>query len=252
MPDLRELQALVWQAIAAAPGPCGGPEPPAALVDAVLPGPRLAPAARVAIYSGMYFWRLFEVLKNDFPRVAARAGDAFEALVAGYLARHPSMSPSVRDLGRRFPGWLADAARDGLPPWLADLARLEWARVEAFDAPDAEPLRAGDVAGLPAEEWPGLRLGLVPAALRVDAAWPVHRLWDADGPADVAPAATALRVWRQGFAVYHASMDALEAAAFDRVAAGATFAEVCECCATADEAVALLARWLEDGLVSRL
>jgi hypothetical protein len=63
-------------------------------------------------------------------------------------------------------------------------------------------------------------------------------------------------VWREGFTVFHTSIDAPEEAALARLAGGATFAEVCELFAqsasledAAREAGALLARWLEDGIL---
>jgi hypothetical protein len=251
MLDLRDLQILFWQAIAAEPAPCGSRPVPAELLRDVLPGPRLAPAERLNVYAGMYFWRLHEVLREDFARVAAVAGtEVFERLVSGYLARHPSSHPSVRELGREFAAFLSERADPALPAFLPDLARLEWARVEVFDAPDATALRAADLAGVAAEDWPELRLAAVPALEVVDAAWPVHRIWSGDDAS--APEPTTVRVWRDGFLVFHASMDAREAAAVKRLAAGTTFGEVCELCETPEQASALLARWLEDGLLCRL
>jgi hypothetical protein len=101
----------------------------------------------------MYRTRLVDGLREDFPRVAALLGDAeFRALAYRYLARHRSTHPSVRDVGCRFTDFIASDA--ALPPFLSDLARLEWARVEVFDASDAEPLRLSDLEALPAPDWP--------------------------------------------------------------------------------------------------
>ena len=72
------------------------------------------------------------------------------------------------------------------------------------------------------------------------------------------PARTALRVWRSGFSVYHAVMDAREEAALASLVAGDGFAAVCEAFADlpAEEAAAtaasLLVRWVEDGMVCSL
>ena len=59
----------------------------------------------------------------------------------------------------------------------------------------------------------------------------MHRAWDAgtDTPTPELPAErTALRVWRSGYSVYHAPMDAREEAALGRLVAGEPFAAVCE------------------------
>src|SRR5207302_663705 len=147
----------------------------------------------------------------------------FADVVRAYLARHPSTEPSVRHLGRALSGFLAGVE----PAWLADLARLEWARLEVFDAPDASPLTLDDLRAVPPEEWPDLRFAPLPALARVVADWPVHELWS-DPSRPVAPVRTALRVWRDGFLVYQAPMDAVEEAGFGHLLAGAPFAALCE------------------------
>ena len=133
-PPLRELQALFWRTLN------GASEP--ALEAAVVSTPGLAAAERLDIYGRMYFWRLHDALAEDFEKTAAALGsERFADVVRGYLAEHPSGHPSVRHLGRDFAGFLAARPPDGAPAWLADLGRLEWIRVEVFDAADAIGLR---------------------------------------------------------------------------------------------------------------
>src|SRR5207244_964958 len=95
--------------------------------------------------------------------------------------------------------------------------------------------------------------------LGVRARWPVHELWAGADPAAVAPAPTALRVWRAAdFVVFHAPMDARADEALGRLMAGEPFAAACEAFAdlppadAAHEATALLLRWVEDGILARL
>ncbi|HLK12651.1 MAG TPA: DNA-binding domain-containing protein [Candidatus Binatia bacterium] len=251
---LRELQERFWDALARAPGAFAPETVAPALLAAIEPSPTLDPAGRLAIYADAYFWRIREALREDYPCVAAVLGDAaFDGLVRAYLARHPSAHPSLRHVGERLAEFVAARWAGAAPPFLADLARLEWARVEVFDAPDAEPLSAATLRRVAPEAWARLRFAPVPACEVVTAAWPVHALWA--GARDVGPAPTVVRVWRQGWAVYHAPMDAPEAAAFARVRAGAPFGAVCEIFAdrppesAAAEAGALLARWLADELL---
>jgi hypothetical protein len=235
-PALRELQEAFWRSLAT-----GVPDP--VLADAVASGRSLAAADRVGIYTGMYFHRLLDVLREDYPHVAARLGDdAFAEVVRRHLAAQPSTRPSVRHVG----GGLAELVPDQLT---RDLARLEWARVEIFDAPDAEPLGLDELRRVPPDDWPALRLALVPAAVKVVVDWPVHRLWR-DGAPEPAER-TALRVWRQDFRVYQSPMDRVEEAAFDRLAAGDTFAAICEVVGDAAGAAGLLLRWIGDGLLVR-
>ena len=61
-------------------------------------------------------------------------------LITAYLARYPSNSYTLRDLGNRLERFLREE-----PQWAApreelaiDMARFEWAQVVAFDGPATE------------------------------------------------------------------------------------------------------------------
>jgi hypothetical protein len=258
MLSLRELQLR----FAAALAPIGGRIDPTLLPLVSGRGP-LGPVERLAVYADMSRARLVDVLRDDFPRVAAVLGDeAFQALAGRYLGRHPSAHPSVRHVGR----WFADfvAGETALAPFLGDLARLEWARVDVFDAPDAEPLRLSDLESIPPARWPMLSLRPIPACRVIECAWPAHELWSAlDAGVPVAelddrPRATTIRVWREDWSVSHAAMGELERRAFPLLHRGEPFAALCAAldadldAETAARAVgSLLMRWLEDRLLAR-
>jgi hypothetical protein len=250
-PALRDVQAGFWRSLHEGRADAG-------LTGVIAPSSTLDPTERVAIYQKMYFWRLHEVLGEDFPKLATALGDDFETLAREYLAAHPSEHPSVRHVGDRLPAFVATHALVRARAWLADLARLERARVDAFDAPDATPVVATDLRAIPPDAWADLRFDPIPALDVVESAWPVHEVWD-DPTLEPEAHATAVRVWRHGFTVFHTAIDPLERAAFAAVRNGRTFEKVCEAVAehvepeTAPaEAGALLARWIEDGLVAQV
>jgi hypothetical protein len=254
-PSLRELQGLFWRSIA---GPPHGLGLAPALLEVAEPSATLDPAARLRVYADAYFWRLRDVLAEDFPRVAAILGpERFEDLVREYLRGHPSEHPSVRYLGHDLAAVVAQHA--DLPPYLADLGRLEWARLEVFDAFDCEPLTADALRAVRSEDWPQLRFAPIPALAVLRADWPVHEVWGGTDAASLASAPTVIRVWRaQDYRVYHAPMDARDAEALDRLMAGEPFEIVCTAfddlppLEGAQRATALLARWLEDGIIARV
>ncbi|MCU1313722.1 MAG: hypothetical protein JWM54_1479, partial [Acidobacteriaceae bacterium] len=74
----------------------------------------------------------------------------FDALVLTYLKENPSTSFTLRDLGARLPHWLAEhLPLAGPRAQLAlDVARLEWAYVEAFDRATLPALGMADLSGL--------------------------------------------------------------------------------------------------------
>ena len=251
MPSLRDLQHAF--AAALAPAPARGASP--ALLE-VVNGGGLDAAVRVGIYAEMYRARLVDVLGDDYPRVlACISKEAFDALACRYLVRHPSTHPSVRYLGERFPEFLAGDR--GTVPFLVDLARLEWTRVEVLDAADAEPLRLADVQALSPCQWPALRLQTIPACRVLDCTWPAHEAWET-ARAPLTPAATTIKVWREGWSVSHAAIGALERRALAMLEHGETFGGLCAALAddreaevAAREVGGLLLRWLEDGVLVR-
>jgi hypothetical protein len=248
-PSLRELQARFWEAIVKSPGEVDAAPQLLALVPATV---HLDPSGRLAIYAEMYWHRILDVLREDFSRTAETLGDgAFTAVARHYLELTPSRSPSIARVGAGFARFLAEHPPAGAPPFAADLARLEWARIEAFAAPDAEALRLSDLRDLPAEEWQHLRLRTVPSLSVHVFDWPVHRLLADSLRGTITAEPTVVRVWRMGALVFQASMDATERAALRRARSRSTFAGVGEVCRDAALAAALLARWLEDGIVAR-
>jgi putative DNA-binding protein len=124
----------------------------------ILPSRTLRPEQRVRIYVDAYLARLIEALEEDFPAVARVVGRrTFHALCRAYLERYPSRSYSLNPLGRRLPEILADRPR------ARDLARVEVAMSEVFDAEQAAPLKPSDFGTLTPEKLARARLSFVPA-----------------------------------------------------------------------------------------
>jgi hypothetical protein len=266
-PTLAQTQALFWKLIAAPEGVAKGlAELPAAereiAESLVRDRPPLSAVERWDIYANMYFFRLRDCIRQDFSAVAAVIGEAaFHNLITDYLLAHPPAHYSLRYAGERLPQFLDTHETSRSTPYLADLARLEYAIADAFDAADGEPLRAEALRGVPIEDWPELRLRLLPSCRRLRSRWPVGGVWRAvKDSADVgtpAPRETHMRVWRRGMQVFHKTIDAREAEALAVVAAGGSFEQMCEAVAAdaaRDEgavfALSLLQDWLADEMLS--
>ncbi len=117
----------------------------------IAPNSRLTPFERLEIYNQQYWFRVKDALAEDY-RALRRilGGAAFEALSIEYLQDHPSRSFSLRNLGSKLVDWLiAHPEAAGRRHRLAiDVARIEWAFVEAFDNAEREPLTAEQIATL--------------------------------------------------------------------------------------------------------
>jgi hypothetical protein len=183
---LGRTERLFWDLITAPEGVRPGLE---ALVrrgeaapgdlEALLAGDdRFAAADRLDIYANMYFFRLLDCLKEDYPRLLEGIGpDRFHNLATDYLLACPSAHPSLRYLGARLPDFLAAHALGRESEGLVSLARLEWTRADLFDAADAPLLTREALARLSETRAADLTLRLVPAfrLLRLDHDAP--RLW---------------------------------------------------------------------------
>jgi hypothetical protein len=219
------------------------------------------PVRRLRVYANAYWTRIAGALAADFPKLRAVLGEgAFDDLVIPYLRAYPTRHPSLREAGLHLARFLGERGQ----PVHGDLARLERARAEVFDGPDAAPLSRDDVAALPPEEFPRLALRLVPASGLLELPSNADELWDSieDGrpPPPAAPAAPprAVLVWRRGITVIHRTLGPDEAAALRRVhGGGATFGEVCEALAATSpgdvtlRALELLLGWLDAEALAR-
>jgi len=280
-PDLRGVEELLWKLITAPEGVVRGAAElhregaleSQDLSFLVPPNDRLGSAEQLDIYADMYFHRLHDCLAEDFPVLVARLGGArFHNLVTDYLLAHPSTHFSLRELGRALPGFLDSHALERELPALADLARLEWARVDVFDDADAAPLSREELLELGASEPERSGLGLIPAArlLRLDrSVLPLWKRLDAGESKEAASAAgprgeiSAVRVWRKGFAIFHRSMQPDEERCLIALASGgASLAELGELLAGAEPPdaaetqlaqrfAALLDLWAQDEILTR-
>jgi hypothetical protein len=180
--SLAQLQRLLVEAVS-------NPRPIQADADLsayaaslLLPSPRgMDPASRLEVYREQFWQRHLASLGDDFPTLIWVLGGSarFRELAVEYLQAHPPRTWNLQRLGADLPAYVAKTkpwASDGLA---VDAARLDWAFMEAFDAPDAPPLDLGVLANAAPEAVATARVAFHPAVRRVVTAHPVHELRDA-------------------------------------------------------------------------
>ncbi len=140
------------------------------------------PAPRFAVYRNNVASSLVAALADTFPVVRELVGaEFFSAMARVFVARHPPGSPVLTFYGAEFADFVASFPPAASLPYLADMARLEQARVLAFHAADADALVADQIAAhLEApHQLPGARLQLHPSLSVVCASQAVVSLWAA-------------------------------------------------------------------------
>jgi hypothetical protein len=120
----------------------------------ILPSNTLTSVERVGVYQGMYLLRMIEALEGDYPAVAHFLGsDDFAELVERYARAHPSSSYTFNRFGGKFPEFIREAKWLRRRAVLTDLARLERAVTEVFDAPESPAWPAEEIEKIPPEAW---------------------------------------------------------------------------------------------------
>jgi hypothetical protein len=239
--------------------------PAAALVPSgrtdsvVLPSASLTATERVGVYHGMYLARMREALESDYPGLVRFLGPAaWEDLVRSYVQAHPSRSYTLNVLGRDLPEFVA-SARVRRPAFCRDLARLEWAVTEAFDAPETPPLAEDDLAAVSPRDWARARLVPV-AALRLvvlehDAGAHLDALHEGRRRPAVRRRRCRVVVYRRRYAVFRREQTATAFALLEDVVNGLPIGRALARAVTrrgaplgADEAFGLFRDWAAMGL----
>ena len=133
---------------------------------------------RFAVHRNNVKASLVATLAAKFPVIQRLVGeDFFEATALVFVERHPPRSPVLAEYGAAFPSFLGTFEPAADLPYLVDVARLEWARHEAFHAADAASSSIGSLAALAADDLESVRLTLHPAATVVASAWPIVSIW---------------------------------------------------------------------------
>ncbi|HUI26663.1 MAG TPA: DNA-binding domain-containing protein [Candidatus Kryptonia bacterium] len=268
-PSLAQTQHLLWRLITAPSGVADGLQSLGDAdgllgggLEAIINGDAVLPAVRrLDIYANMYFFRLLDAVKEDFPTVLAVVGaDEFHNLITDYLLHHPPSHPSLREAGRHLPAFVSGHRLAEARPFLSDLARFEWALVEAFDSPDAPVVEPAALASVAPDAWPGLRLLLTPSLQLLQSEWVVSEPWrrvqDGEEPGTAPLRPSWFRTWRCELRVLHREIAADEFAALSSAIRGEPFSAMCEAIAeqttesAAERAAHLLHQWLADGLLT--
>ena len=236
--DLASMQRALAELVTSE-GPAASDPGSAARAEQLASGnERLSPAEQVAIYREQFLLRHLDALREDFLTLEHALGDApFETLARAYLQAFPPRSFSLRDLGVDLPRFVAETAPWSEDPLLAELARVEWAFVEAFDAPDAPPLDLATVASVPEDAWPSVRLVLQPSVQRLALRYPAHEariavrsggLADAALSVRPAPSPTHVVVYRGAARLQCLEVEADAYALLDELARGTALGDACE------------------------
>jgi hypothetical protein len=119
-------------------------------------------------------------VENVYPVTRRLVGaDFFTAMAEQFVASHPPNHGWLSAYGADFADFVAQYRPAAELGYLADVARIEWARVRAANAPDAPGLDLTALARMDPEALEGLPLTLHVAASLVYSPFPAFDIWRA-------------------------------------------------------------------------
>jgi hypothetical protein len=143
---------------------------------------------RFAVYRNTVAAGLIEALQGRFPVVERLVGeDFFRAMARAYVALEPPSSPLLLRYGEGFADFIARFTPAAPLPYLADVARLEYARGFAYHAADRDQLPPAAFAVLDKGRLADFTVTLHPSVVIVASAFPILSIWLANQAETVAP-----------------------------------------------------------------
>jgi Putative DNA-binding domain len=126
---------------------------PARATPALVSGPNgKAAVRRYNVYRNNVTVSLIDALAAVYPAVQRITGvEFFRAMARFHVRATPPTSPLLFDYGRDFLAFIETYEFARTMPWLADVARIERAWLDAYHAADAAPLSTDALALVPPE-----------------------------------------------------------------------------------------------------
>jgi len=229
----------------------------------ILDSPKEKREVLFGVYKYAYGSRLVDALRNDHKLLHSYVGDEmFDEMGQAYVAAHPSQHSNLRWFSQGLPDFLK-LAPYGEYPILSDLAALEKALNDAFDAKDAPVVELADMARFAPELWNDLTFEAHPSSCRLDLSTNVAAVWLALKSEEMPPDAVSLEqparllIWRQDVTPMFRELSVEEAMMWDEASAGIPFGVLCSMLATYDDPDGAAARgagylhgWITAGLLT--
>jgi hypothetical protein len=214
---------------------------------------------RLAAYRRNAYGNLAYALATSYPVVNRIVGGAFFREAARrYIPLHPSTSGDLNDYGAAFPDFIAAYPHAQNLPYLADVARLEWAVQSIRSAADPGPPDLELLSQLSPQRYGELCLTPDSRCVRMDFTWPIAMIWrvnqedySGDMTVDFGQAERVL-ITVHGGCLAVAALSQGEAIFFDALRQGEPLAAAAEQSLDADEAFdygATLQQWLGQRLL---
>jgi len=163
-----------------------------------------SPGESVRIYSNNYYLSLTEALKITYPTLIKLVGDDFfKYLARKFIEQYPHDSGDLTMFGKELDKFITNSADCAKLPYLADVARLEWALEMSYHALDIKSQQLEPLYSLQEKDYGKLKFTLSPGVYIIKSKYPIFDIWQFDGKSelDLDQTGQNVLVWKQDFEV---------------------------------------------------
>ena len=234
------------------------------IVERIESTPRRSAEQRMALYGNAYELRLKEALSTDYERLHSYLGDdLFDTLMQQYIENYPSHHPSLRHFGQHMVELVERQKPFSQFPEIAEIARIEQAFADSFDAADCQTVTLAQLAQIEPEAWATLTLRFHGAVQLLPQKHNSFQIWRALANEETPPKTTTSvgtwLIWRQDLVSRYRALDTAELTALTIASSAGSFADICAALLehfseqeTPQQAVTYLQQWINDQMVCEL
>ena len=174
--QLGKTQALFANVMLEAPE---AESTPTGTLIGLIAGNEAVLSERLDIYRNNIFVTLTSALRDAYPLIELLTGEDFTlGLLRSFIRANPPREAYLAGYGGELDSFIETFAPARDLPWLADIARLEWAMNEADYAPDDSPLTAADLQKVPFDAAADVLLIPRTSCRLLESQWPLLAIRD--------------------------------------------------------------------------
>lgn len=219
---------------------------------------------RLNFYANAYKLRLKEAIETDYEQLHAYLGDElFDRLMEEYISLNPSHQYNLRHYSTKIPSLLAENEPWSQIPELVEIAKIEKAFCDSFDAEDCDIASVNHLSQIDPKSWPTLKIRFHDSMKLLKMNFNSFPIWQALSDEQTPPPAKeepgSWIIWRKDLVSSYCSLTKAEVTAIETMMSGGDFSTLCEALldyydeeSTPQQAVALLQEWLSNEMVCEL
>ncbi|MCW8944480.1 MAG: DNA-binding domain-containing protein [Sedimenticola sp.] len=133
---------------------------------------------RFNVYRNNFIVLNGDALADMYPVIKRLIGEeAFRVLASAYVRQHPPQERALLLYGDQFPGFLESIPELSELPYLADVARIEYAWTESYHTQDQDNLSEKQVSEIATDKLGECQLLPHPSLHCISSAFPIYAIW---------------------------------------------------------------------------